>query len=127
MNDKTTNEPIGVKEVQARLPEYWTDQSYPDGFNQAPLPHRYYNHALTHAMKALGGLAALSDALDHERVANRGYTDPEAQQLRDNAGKLLADLVICAGRMSEQLGLDLDVSVRHRINTLIARWGKKND
>ena len=122
---KNTIGSIGIREVQGRLPDYWTDQSYPDGFNQEPLPHRHYNHALTHAMKALGGLAALSDALDHERMANRGYTDPEAQQLRDNAGKWLADLVICAGRMSEQIGIDLDDSVRHRVNTLIARRGKK--
>jgi len=114
-----------VKDVQAKLPEYWTDQSYPDSFNGAPLPHRHYNHALTHAMKALGGLAALSDAMDHERMVNRGYTDPEAQAFRDSAGKWLADTVICAARMAEQLSVDLDAEVSGRIATLIERWGGK--
>ena len=121
---------IGVKLVQEKLPAYWTDQSYPDSFNQQPLPHRHYSHALTHAMKALGGLAALSDALDHERMVNRGYVDPEAEQYMASAGKWLADLVICAARMAEQLGaighpVDLDENVQHRINTLIERWGGK--
>jgi len=87
---------VNLKAVQDRLPEYWTDQSYPDSFNQEPLPHRHFNHALTHCMKALGGLAALSDALDHARMMNRGYSDPEAERLHVNAGKYLADLVICA-------------------------------
>jgi hypothetical protein len=65
---------VGVKEVQYWLPRYWTDQSYPNSFNGAPLPHRHFNHSLSHAMKALVGLAALSDAMDHERMQNRGYT-----------------------------------------------------
>ena len=116
---------MNLKAVQDRLPEYWTDQSYPDSFNQEPLPHRHFNHALTHCMKALGGLAALSDALDHERMVNRGYVDPEAEQLWANAGKYLADLVICAARMSEQLHGDLDASTQMRITTLIERWGGK--
>ena len=36
-----------------------------------------------------------------------------------------ADLVICAARISEQLGIDLDDSVQQRTNTLIERWGGK--
>ena len=116
---------LGLKEVQDRLPQYWTDQSYPDSFNGAPLPHRHFNHAVTHSMKALGGLAALSDAMDHERMQNRGYADPEAEAFAANAGKWLADLVICAARMAEQIDVDLDENVQHRINTLIERWGGK--
>lgn len=108
-----------VSSVQSRLPEYWTDQSYPDSFNGAPLPHRHYNHALTHAMKALGGLAALSDALDHERV------DQEMEGYRSNAGKWLADLVICAARMSEQIDVNLSDATAARIQSLIDRWGGK--
>ncbi len=114
---------IDLKEVQGRLPEYWTDESYPDSFNQAPLPHRHFNHSLTHAMKALGGLAALSDAMDHSRMVNRGYADTEAAQFQANAGKWLADLVICAARMADQINVDLDENTRNRINTLIERWG----
>ena len=116
---------ISLKDVQDRLPNFWTDQSYPDSFNETPLPHRHFNHAVTHAMKALGGLAALSDAMDHERMVNRGYADPEATEFQANAGKWLADLVICAARMAEQLHIDLDENTQHRVNTLIARWGGK--
>jgi hypothetical protein len=116
---------VGVAEVQERLPKYWTDESYPDSFNKEPLPHRHYNHSLTHAMKALGGLAALSDAMDHKRMINRGNSDPEAEQYVANAGKWLADLVICASRMAQQLDIDLDQNVQHRINTLIERWDGK--
>jgi hypothetical protein len=112
-----------VKEVQSSLPEYWTDSSYPDSFNCEPLPHRHFNHALTHAMKALGGLSALSDALDHERMAKRGYADTEAEQFVANAGKWLADLVICSARMAEQLNVDLDAEVQYRTGVLRARWG----
>lgn len=114
-----------IKDVQSLLPQYWTDYSYPDGFNERPLPHRHYNHAVMHAMKALGGLAALSDAMDHERMAQWGYADPEAEQFRQSAGKWLADLVICAARMAEQLGKDLDAETAHRIQTLTERWGGK--
>jgi hypothetical protein len=116
---------VDIREIQERLPEYWTDQSCPDGFNEAPLPHRHFNHALTHCMKALGGLAALSDAMDHERMVNRGYNDPEVEQFQANAGKWLADLILCAARMAEQIGVDLDANTNTRINTLIKRWGGK--
>jgi len=114
-----------LKEVQDRLPEYWTDENYPHSFNQAPLPHRHFNHALTHAMKALGSLAALSDAMDHERTVDRGYVDLEAAQFQGNAGKWLADLVICAAKMADQIDIDLDENVQHRINMLIKRWSNK--
>jgi len=114
---------IGVKLIQDSLPKWWNDSTYPDEFNKEPAPHRSYTHALGHAMKALGGLAALSDALDHRRMAKHGANDPEADAFEANAGKWLADLVICSTRMAEQLGLDLDEHVQDRINTLIERWG----
>src|SRR5271163_2944781 len=116
---------IAVKDVQARLPEYWNDKDYPDGFNGGALPHRHFNHALSHAMKALGGLASLSDAMDHDRMGKFPGGDPEAEQFSANAGKWLADLVICASRMAEQHNVNLDEAVQSRIDTLIARWGGK--
>lgn len=112
---------IGVKTVQEQLPKYWTDQSYPESFNIHPLLHRHFNHALIHSMKATGSLAALADKLDH----NGEGSDQEEIEFRTNAGKYLADLVICAARMSEQLEIDLDENVQYRINTLIQRWGGK--
>ena len=105
--------------VQQQLNDFWKDEDYPNSFNEMPLPHRHYNHALSHAMKALGGLAALSDAMDHERMFSQ---DPEVIQLRENAGKWLADLVICAARMSQQLNLSLRTQTDKRIETLTERW-----
>lgn len=116
---------LGLREIQDTMPKFWSDKSYPDNFNYLPLPHRHYNHALTHAMKALGGLAALSDALDHQRMMERNNSDPEYDSLRDNAGKWLADLVICAARMAEQLQIDLDEETQVRVATLTARYGDK--
>jgi hypothetical protein len=117
---------IGIKTVQASLPKWWKDSTYPDEFNTQPAPHRHYTHALTHAMKALGGLSALSDALDHSRMNKHGADrDAEAEGFRVDAGKWLADLVICSTRMAEQLGIDLDSRVQQRINVLVARWGDK--
>lgn len=113
---------LGIKAVQDSLPRWWNDSTYPDEFNNAPAPHRSYTHALGHAMKALGGLAALSDALDHRRMAKHGANDPEVDAFEANAGKWLADLVICSARMAEQLGIDLDEQAQHRINTLLRRW-----
>lgn len=104
------------------LDGFWKDSDYPDAFNAEPLPHRHFTHALTHAMKALGGLASYTDALDHERMAKRGYADPEAQMLDDSKAKWLADLVICASRMAQQSGIDLDQAVAQRVGTLRARW-----
>ena len=115
---------MNIHDAQNSLPGYWTDSTYPDDYNEKPLPHRHYNHAVTHAMKALGGLAALSDAMDHERMNKHGDADPEAQGCRDNAGKWLADLVICATRMAQQLNIDLDDATSTRIDVLKARWSR---
>lgn len=110
---------------QHELPAFWKDSDYPDSFNAQPLPHRHFNHALSHAMKALGGLAAYADALDHERMAKRDYADPEAQELAGNVAKWLADLVICAARMAQQSNTDLDSAVASRLDRLKARWPSK--
>jgi hypothetical protein len=118
---------MNIKNLQDSLPGFWTDETYPDGFNNNPLPHRHYNHALTHAMKALGGLSALSDALDHERLATSGYVDSEAHGFRDSAPKWLADLVICASRMAQQLDINLDDATQDRVYALNARWSNKTN
>lgn len=116
---------LGIKAIQESLPHWWNDSTYPDEFNNEPAPHRSYTHALGHAMKALGNLAALSDALDHRRMAKHGANDPEADILEANAGKWLADLVICSARMAEQLGIDLNAHTQDRIMVLVDRWADK--
>lgn len=107
----------------SQIPAFWQDEQYPDEFNQQPLPHRHFNHALTHAMKALGRLASYSDALDHMQMGKTGGRDPEAEALHDQRAKWLADLVICAARMSQQIGVDLDAATTERLITLGQRWG----
>lgn len=108
-----------ISDIQDLLPNYWTRASYPAHFNRLPLPHRHFNHTLAHAMKALGGLAALSDSMDHFRE------DKEALEYHTNASKWLADLVICAARMADEVGLDIEKCTEDRVNTLIERWGEK--
>ena len=74
-------------------------------------------------MKALGHLASYSDALDHMQMQKTGHADPEAQVLHDQRAKWLADLVICAGRMAQQIGVDLDTATEERLVSLGRRWG----
>lgn len=118
---------MNIKDVQSTLPEYWTDQQYPDEFNNSAMPHRHYTHAITHSMKALGNLAAFSDAMDHQRMQNRAGAQPDEEALayKANAPKWLADMVICTARMAEQIGADLERAVNERIQTLKDRHGGK--
>lgn len=53
---------ISLKDVQDRLPGYWTDQGYPDSFNGGPLPHRHYNHQRGEV--ALAAVILLADKAD---------------------------------------------------------------
>jgi hypothetical protein len=112
---------------RSQIPAFWLEEQYPDSFNQEPLPHRHFNHALTHAMKALGKLAAYSDALDHRQMdpVTHGENKEliEANQLHEDRGKWLADLVICAGRMAQQANIDLDAATEDRLIELGRRWG----
>lgn len=118
---------MNIRDLEQDLPSFWTDGQYPERFNSEPLPHRHFSHAMAHAMKALGGLAAYSDALDHNYMDKHGNADPEADAFRENAEKWLADLVICASRMAAKLPMpiSLDESVAKRVAQIQARWASK--
>lgn len=105
-----------------QMPAFWRDDQMPAHFETNALPHRHFNHALTHAMKALGKLAALSDALDHSYMAKHGNFDQECAELEKEAQKYLADLVICTVRMAQQRNVDLDAGINARLAVLIERW-----
>jgi len=77
-----------IRELQRLVAETWTLDSYSEAFKANTLPHRDFQHALVHAMKAAGKLAAAVDEVEH------GGEWPQ------DHSKYLADLVICAARMA---------------------------
>jgi hypothetical protein len=100
---------ITLREIQTRLP--WTIK-YSRDFRANPQPHKDFAHAVVHAQKALGKLAALVDDMDHDRDAALG----------DAAGidRYVADLVVCALRMANTMPgrtIDLERAVVDRIES----------
>jgi hypothetical protein len=117
---------VDIKHVQGGLPDWWNEGQYPDRFNTEAMPHRHYSHALTHALKALGKLAALSDGLDHQLMGKHDNSDPELKKLLAEAPKLLADVVICTAKMAAELPepVDLNTALVRRLRQLRNRWVK---
>lgn len=98
---------LTIREIQAQFP--WTIK-YSQDFRLNPQSHKDFAHAITHATKAIGRLAGMIDDLDHRR---------ESEETA-NAGKLLADLVICALRASNTMPgriIDLQREVIDRIES----------
>ncbi len=113
---------MNLKNLQgAQIPAFWRDEQYSDAYNTLALPHRHFNHALTHSLKALGQLAAYSDALDHGAM-EKHRDKQEVEHLHDQVAKWLADVVICTARMAQQVGVDLDAAVTERLISLGKRW-----
>jgi hypothetical protein len=79
---------MNMQEVQRRLP--WGIH-YGEAFKQSSVPHKDFEHALIHIMKAAGKLSAMVDDADHNR--------PNSFPI-ENVQKYLADLVICSMRMA---------------------------
>jgi len=100
---------ISMREIQTSLP--WSIR-YSQDFRTNPQPHKDFAHALVHISKAAGKLAALVDDMDHD------WSVADDPQLRETYGKYVADLVICAMRMSNTFPggvLDLEKAVLDRI------------
>lgn len=98
-----------IRELQTNLP--WTVR-YSQDFRSTPLSHKDFAHALHHVSKAAGKLHGLADDMDHDRAL---ADDP---QLRENYGKYVADLVVCALRLANTYPggvLDLQKAVQERI------------
>jgi len=76
------------------------------------MTHKDFAHTLHHVSKAAGQLHALADDMDHDRAL---ADDPS---LRENYGKYVADLVVCALRIANTFPggvLDLQRAVHERI------------
>lgn len=100
-----------IREFQATLP--WGAHEYGQPFRARTDPQRDAHHALLHVHKAGGKLAGLLDDLDHndEVVALGGLRDHDA-------GKYLADLLICALRVANTWPggpIDLSAALERRL------------
>ena len=104
---------MDLRKLQLNLP--WTIR-YSRDFRANPQPHKDFAHAVLHAQKALGRLAELIDHMDHDRdVAGQS-----GDALRQEYGKFVADLIVCALRMANTFPggtIDLQRAVIHRIET----------
>lgn len=106
---------LTLRELQTNLP--WTIR-YSEDFRKTPLSHKDFSHALHHVSKAAGKLHGLADDMDH----NRAVADDTAPISGTQAqyGKYVADLVICALRLSNTFPggvLDLQRAVQERIES----------
>lgn len=98
-----------IRELQTKLP--WTIR-YSQDFRASPMTHKDFAHALHHVSKAAGKLHALADDMDHDR------TKADDPKLADEYGKYIADLVVCALRLSNTFPggmVDLQTAVQNRI------------
>ena len=100
---------LTIRELQTNLP--WTVR-YSGDFRATPLAHKDFAHGLTHVIKASGRIAQLVDDMDHSKTVS---DDPN---LREEYGKYVADLIVCALRMANTFPggvLDLQRAVEDRL------------
>lgn len=98
-----------IREFQTNLP--WTIR-YSQDFRSSSMTHKDFAHSLHHVSKAAGKLHELADDMDHDRTL---ADDP---YLRDKYSKYIADLVVCALRISNVFPggvIDLQKAVHDRI------------
>jgi hypothetical protein len=74
--------------------------------------HRHLLHAVVHAQKALGVLAAFVEQFDHARAA----------PLSDIPRRQLADLVICAARIANTSQVSLERAIIERLMEKNPGW-----
>lgn len=105
---------LTLREIQLTLP--WTVK-YSCDYRANPQSHKDFTHAILHAQKALGKLAAAADDMDHARDA---ATDMDSMS---KLGDYMADLVLCALRMANTVpSTSIDIHGR-----LLARIADKNN
>ncbi len=99
-----------IRQFQTNLP--WTIK-YSRDFRSNPQTHKDFAHALHHVSKAAGKLHELADDMDHDR-------DKALADLRQEYGKYVADLVVCALRIANTFPggvIDLQQAVKDRIES----------
>ena len=96
-----------IREIQTQLP--WTTHYHHD-FRSSPMAHKDFAHALLHANKASGKLAAVVNDAEH------GGSEFKPEEV----DAYVAGLVICALRMANTCPgrvIDLERAVIERINS----------
>lgn len=96
---------LTIREIQKQLP--WTVHYHHD-FRASPVAHKDFQHALIHAMKAVGKLSAVVDKAEHK---GSDFHPIEVNMY-------IADLVVCALRMANTSPfgtIDLQAAVEFRI------------
>ena len=107
---------IGIEEISRWVERTWRTETYPKAMHSRPAQFR---HAHTHAVKALGKIAAV---IDHEEHGRHDQPDLEAADAARELPKLLADLINCAVRMAEMCSVDLAEAYVMRARTIEERW-----
>lgn len=110
----------GLSALAREVERTWRAEDYPPNMRG---PQAQFRHALIHATKALGKIAALADYSDHDRL-----DEEEARALRTELPKLLADLIRCAAKMAEKApygAIPLASAYIDRADGLAKRWGYK--
>lgn len=95
----------GMNQLQTGMKPWTVEPHFEDNAD----PCFMLKHALFHAMKATGKLAAAADEHDH-----RGADMAPAVSFA-GCEKYLADLVICAMKMGTEINVDLEVVVKNRM------------
>jgi hypothetical protein len=98
---------LTLRQLQTQLP--WTVHYHKD-FRSSPMTHKDFGHALLHVLKAAGKLAAVVNDAEH------GGSEFKP----DEVDRFVADLVVCALRMSNTCPgrvIDLQRAVEDRIET----------
>lgn len=99
-----------LKELQETMP--WVANYHPD-FVASQMTHKNFGHALLHAQKACGKLAAVINDAEHQG----SNFNPE------EVDRFIADLVVCALRMASTIpGRHLDLEAE-----VVARIKRNND
>lgn len=84
------------------------DRAVSDG----TIPHALGSHAVLHAIKSLGKLAAVYEALDHSRdIGESGLSERMTVAQWDAIRDMSADLVTAAMRLANLHGFDLAEAV----------------
>lgn len=101
---------LTLREMQSSQP--WTlpySNNFEDANSHGGLPHLYASHAVLHAMKTLGKIAAVFEAMDHRE--NPTITTYEMQVLKD----MSADMVTMALRIANLYKFDLQSQLCRRV------------
>ena len=124
--------PPNLRNPQHDIREYWpgsrnTVAAIQDDFDAMATEHRHATHALLHMQKAMGHIAGLLAACDHQLMPSEYPNgDPTISNRRSSLAQSLADIVICAAKIASEMGVDLAIAVPSRINHIASTFPLKS-